>query len=67
MSSYPHYVESLSATKKETYYKLDVRRCLIDYLEKTKDWSKSTAMFVLLSGPNKAQRASKQPLPDGSR
>lgn len=36
--------------------KIDVRRCMIPYIEHPKEWI-STSLFLLFTGPNKGKKA----------
>lgn len=42
------------------FHKLDVRRCVLQYLEDTKPFRKSDSFFVLFSGTRKGGRASRR-------
>lgn len=50
---------SPSGSKEEVFHTLDVKRCLLLYLEVTKEFRKSFSLFVLFSGLRKGYHASK--------
>lgn len=49
------------------FNKIDVRRCLIAYIGRTKEWQRSTSLFVLFAGSNRGKRASKYTIEVGHR
>ncbi|XP_068133643.1 uncharacterized protein [Hyperolius riggenbachi] len=55
----PSFCNEPSNDKERRLHCLDVRRCVIKYLEVTKPWRKSQALFVLFSGINRGGQASK--------
>lgn len=55
----PTFCPNPSSAKERSFHSLDVRRCLLHYIEITKDFRRSDSLFVLFSGPRKGYRASK--------
>ncbi|XP_068094727.1 uncharacterized protein [Hyperolius riggenbachi] len=55
----PSFCQDPSNEKEEHFHCLDVRRCVIQYLEATRSWRKTQAMLVLFSGVNRGKQASR--------
>ncbi|XP_068103097.1 uncharacterized protein [Hyperolius riggenbachi] len=55
----PSFCEKQSNEKEKQLHCLDVRRCLLQYLERSKSWRKTDALFILFAGKNRGLRASK--------
>ncbi|XP_068126053.1 uncharacterized protein [Hyperolius riggenbachi] len=58
----PSFCDNPANDKERTLHCLDVRRCLLQYLERTKSWRKTEAMFVIFSGNARGSKASKPTL-----
>ncbi|XP_068101500.1 uncharacterized protein [Hyperolius riggenbachi] len=58
----PSFCENPTNDKEKRLHLLDVRRSLLQYLERSNSWRKSDAMFVLFAGKTKGNRASKTTL-----
>ncbi|XP_068111872.1 uncharacterized protein [Hyperolius riggenbachi] len=58
----PSFCENPTNDKEERLHSLDVRRCLLHYLERTNSWRKSDAIFVLFAGRSRGNKASKTTL-----
>ena len=55
----PSFCNKPANSKEEQLHRLDVRRCLLAYLDATKEFRTSEALFVLFSGNRKGKQASK--------
>ncbi|XP_068121307.1 uncharacterized protein [Hyperolius riggenbachi] len=55
----PSFCPNPSNDKERKLQAVDVRRCILQYMEVTNSWRRSRAMFVLHSGPNRGRQASK--------
>ncbi|XP_068114992.1 uncharacterized protein [Hyperolius riggenbachi] len=58
----PSFCENPANDKEERLHLLDVRRCLLQYLERSNAWRKSDEIFVLFAGKTRGNRASKTTL-----
>lgn len=58
----PTFCPLPSGAGEEAFHTLDVRRCLLKYLERTKEIRKSSSLFVLMEGTHKGGKASKSTL-----
>ncbi|XP_073427930.1 uncharacterized protein [Dendrobates tinctorius] len=56
----PSFCPNPGNKKEERLHCLDVRRCILQYLEVTKPWRKQRALFVSYQGARKGLKASKQ-------
>ncbi|XP_044137194.1 uncharacterized protein LOC122928435 isoform X1 [Bufo gargarizans] len=55
----PVFFPDPKTEEEDRWHLLDVRRCLIHYLERSKDWRKTSSLFVLFAGARKGNTASK--------
>lgn len=55
----PTFCSNPSGKKEEEFHTLDVKRAVLSYLENTKDFRCSDALFVLFSGNKKGRQASR--------
>lgn len=55
----PSLPTTMDSRKRNIYSKLDVRNTLIAYLERTKEWRRTTFLFILYAGINRGKQASK--------
>ncbi|XP_040276106.1 uncharacterized protein LOC120991344 [Bufo bufo] len=55
----PVFFPEPKSEDEERWHLLDVRRCLIQYLGRSKDWRKSSSLLVLYAGARKGNAASK--------
>ncbi|XP_018409532.1 PREDICTED: breast cancer type 2 susceptibility protein [Nanorana parkeri] len=55
----PSFCANPTNEKEAALQGIDVRRCVLEYLDKTKETRKSNNLFVLFSGPKSGLRASK--------
>ncbi|XP_072003573.1 uncharacterized protein [Engystomops pustulosus] len=54
----PSFCSNPSTDREREFNKLDVKRAIELYLDRTKDWRKSDSLFVLFGGKNRGQKAS---------
>ncbi|XP_069612715.1 ankyrin repeat and SAM domain-containing protein 1A isoform X8 [Ranitomeya imitator] len=57
--SLPSFCPNPKNEKEQNFHNLDVRRCLIQYLDSTREYRKEGSLFVCFQGPRKGFRASK--------
>lgn len=55
----PSFCDNPKNEKERKFNLLDVRKCLLTYLDRVKDYRKSNHLLVLFSGPRKGGQASK--------
>lgn len=55
----PSFCSNPSSAKEEEFHSLDVRRCILKYLQVTRDFRKDDNLLVQFQGPNKGSKASK--------
>ena len=58
----PTFCPNPSGPKERDFHTLDVKRCLVHYLEITSEFRKANSLFVLFSGARKGYGASKNTL-----
>lgn len=56
----PTFCSNPVREQEHIFHKLDVRRCVLQYLDSTKQFRKSDSFFVLFSGARKGFKASKR-------
>lgn len=54
----PSFCTSPASAGEKTFHTLDVRRSLLEYLDRSRGWRKARSLFVQFSGTQKGQRAS---------
>ncbi|XP_077141331.1 uncharacterized protein LOC143815058 isoform X1 [Ranitomeya variabilis] len=57
--SLPSFCPNPRNEKEQNFHNLDVRRCLVQYLDSTREYRKEGSLFVCFQGPRKGFRASK--------
>lgn len=55
----PSFCPNPSSDKEKEFHALDVRRCILSYLQVTESFRKSDQLLLQFQGPNKGQKASK--------
>ncbi|XP_068103054.1 uncharacterized protein [Hyperolius riggenbachi] len=55
----PSFCNNPSNQKENKLHSLDVRRCVIEYLQRSKSWRKSNALLVLFAGKFRGKQASR--------
>ncbi|XP_068121256.1 uncharacterized protein [Hyperolius riggenbachi] len=55
----PSFCNNPSNQKEQKLHCLDVRRCVLEYLQRTKSWRTSNALLVLFAGKFRGKQASK--------
>ncbi|XP_077111814.1 uncharacterized protein LOC143767393 [Ranitomeya variabilis] len=55
----PTFYENHSTPEEARLHTLDVKRAILTYIERTKDWRESRALFVSFQGKNKGSRVTK--------
>lgn len=55
----PSFCEAGSSHRERTFHSLDVRRTLICYLDRSREYRKSRSLFLQFAGPGKGNKASK--------
>lgn len=58
----PTFCSAPANPGEEAFHTLDVIRCLVQYLALTKDFRKSSALFIIFPGSHKGEKASKSTL-----
>ncbi|XP_073451221.1 uncharacterized protein [Aquarana catesbeiana] len=56
----PSFCPNPSKEQEVKFHSLDVRRCVLHYLEATKDIRKTDSLFILISGARKGQKATRR-------